>query len=231
MVSKAGKNALLNFFPKPNLPGIENGWFDNYVFHQPRVTKNINVDCRFDQKLTDKDQFFLIYHYNDQDQNTTDLWNNGAVVAGAGDADQAQKEVVRGQTLSATETHLFTQHVLNEIRAGYSNYYQAQYSLLNGHDYSTQYGWGNIAVNGYSATIGFPDIYLGSGYLAGGSSYKPFFIDDENREIDDNITVSQIGRHDLKFGVVFRKAELAPTFQSFSDDLSVLRKLWVLDDE
>ena len=215
MVSKAGKNALLNFFPKPNLPGIENGWFDNYVFHQPRVTKNINVDSRFDQKLTDKDQFFLIYHYNDQDQNTTDLWNNGAVVAGAGDADQAQKEVVRGQTLSATETHLFTQHVLNEIRAGYSNYYQAQYSLLNGHDYSTQYGWGNIAVNGYSATIGFPDLYLGSGYLAGGSSYKPFFIDDRNWEINDNITVSQIGRHDLKFGVVFRKLNSHPLFSLF----------------
>lgn len=215
MVSKAGKNALLNFFPKPNLPGIENGWFDNYVFHQPRVTKNINVDSRFDQKLTDKDQLFLVYHYNDQDQNTTDLWDNQAVVPGAGDADQAQKEVVRGQTLSATETHLFTQHVLNEIRAGYSHYYQAQFSQLNGHDYSTQFGWGNIAVNGYPATIGFPDLYLGSGYLAGGSSYKPFFINDDNTEINDNITVSQVGRHDLKFGVVFRKLNSHPLFSLF----------------
>jgi hypothetical protein len=215
MVSPAGKNALLDFFPKPNLPGIENGWFDNYVFHQPRVTKNINVDSRFDQKLTDKDQFFLIYHYNDMDQNTTDLWDNQAVVPGAGDADQAQKEVVRAQTLSATETHLFTQHVLNEIRAGYSHYYQAQFSQLNGHDYSTQYGWGNIAVNGYPATIGFPDLYLGSGYLAGGSSYKPFFINDDNWEINDNITISQVGRHDLKFGGVFRRLNSHPLFSLF----------------
>jgi len=215
LVSKAGKNALLNFFPKPNLPGTHNGWFDNYVFHQPRLTKNINVDSRFDQKLSDKDQFFLIYHYNDQDQKTTDLWNNQAPVAGAGDADQAQDEVVRGQTLSATETHLFTMHVLNEIRAGYSDYYQAQYSLLNGHDYSTQFGWGNIAVNGYPATIGFPDLYLGSGYLAGGSSYKPFYIDDKNWEINDNITVSQVGRHDFKFGAVFRKLNSHPLFSLF----------------
>jgi hypothetical protein len=65
LVSAAGKNALLNFFPKPNLPGIQNGWFDNYVFHQPRVNKNINVDGRFDQKLSEKDQVFLVYHYND----------------------------------------------------------------------------------------------------------------------------------------------------------------------
>jgi hypothetical protein len=215
MVSQAGKNALLNFFPKPNLPGIENGWFDNYVFHQPRVTKNINVDSRFDQKLTDKDQLFLVYHYNDQDQNTTDLWDNQAVVPGAGDADQAQKEVVRGQTLSATETHLFTTHILNEIRAGYSHYYQAQFSQLNGHDYSTQYGWGNIAVNGYPATIGFPDLFLGAGYLAGGSSYKPFFINDDNTEINENITVSQVGRHDLKFGGVFRKLNSHPLFSLF----------------
>lgn len=215
LVSQAGKNTLLNFFPKPNLPGIENGWFDNYAFHQPRVDKNINVDSRFDQKLTDKDQFFLVYHYNDQDQNTTDIWDNQAVVPGAGDADQAQKEVVRAQTLSATETHLFTQHVLNELRAGYSHYYQAQFSLLNGHDYSTQYGWGNIAVNGYPATIGYPDIYLGSGYLAGGSSYKPFFINDDNTEINDNLTISQVGRHDLKFGAVFRKLNSHPLFSLF----------------
>jgi hypothetical protein len=215
MVSQAGKNALLNFFPKPNLTGIDNGWFDNYVFHQPRVTKNINVDSRFDQKLGDKDQLFIIFHYNDQDQNTTDLWNNQAAVPGAGDADQAQKEVVRAQTFSATETHLFTQHVLNEIRGGYSNYYQAQYSLLNGTDYSTKYGWANIAVPGFPATIGFPDLYLGSGYLAGGSSYKPFFINDKNWEVNDNLTVSQLGRHDLKFGGVFRKLNSHPLFSLF----------------
>lgn len=215
MVSAAGKNALLNFFPKPNLPGIENGWFDNYVFHQPRTTKNINVDSRFDQKLSNKDQLSIIFHYNDMDQKTTDLWNNQAIVPGAGDADQAQDEVVRGQTFSATETHLFTQHILNEVRAGYSNYYQAQYSLLNGTDYSTKYGWGNVAVQGYPSTIGFPDLFLGAGYLAGGSSYKPFFINDQNWEINDNITVSQVGRHDLKFGAVFRRLNSHPSFSLF----------------
>jgi hypothetical protein len=215
LVSPAGKNTLLNFFPKPNLPGIENGWFDNYVFHEPREIKNINLDSRFDQKLSGKDQLFLVYHYNDSDQDTTDIWDNQAVVPGAGDADQAQKEVVRGQTLSLTETHLLTQRILNEIRAGYSRYYQAQFSQLNGTDYSTKYGWGNIAVPGYPATIGYPDIYLGAGYLTGGSSYKPFFIDDDNTEVSDNITVSQVGRHDLKFGVDFRRLNSHPSFSLF----------------
>lgn len=215
LVSKAGKNTLLNFFPKPNLPGKENGWFDNYAFHEPRITKNINVDSRFDQKLSNKDQLFVVYHYNDMDQNTTDIWDNQAVVPGAGDADQAQQEVVRAQTFSATETHLFTQHLLNEIRAGYSHYYQAQFSTLNGHDYSTQYGFGNIAVNGYPATDGYPDIFLGSGYLTGGSSYKPFFINDDNTEVDDNLTLSQMGRHDLKFGFTFRKLNSHPSFSLF----------------
>lgn len=215
LVSKAGKNTLLNFFPKPNLVGKENGWFDNYAFHEPRITKNINVDSRFDQKLTDRDQLFLVYHYNDMDQNTTDIWNNQAAVAGSGDADQAQKEVVRAQTLSATETHLFTQHILNELRAGYSRYYQAQFSTLNGHDYSTQYGWGNIAVPGYAATNGYPDIYLGSGYLTGGSSYKPYFINDDNFEVNDNLSVAQVGRHDLKFGAQFRRLNSHPTFSLF----------------
>src|SRR6202050_2546892 len=29
-VSQAGMNTLLNFYPKPDLPGIDNGWFDNF---------------------------------------------------------------------------------------------------------------------------------------------------------------------------------------------------------
>jgi hypothetical protein len=215
LVSAAGKNTLLNFFPKPNLPGTENGWFDNYVFHQPRINKNINVDGRFDQKLSEKDQVFLVYHYNDGDSNTTDLWDNQAAVSGAGDADQAQKETYHAQTLSATETHLLTPRILNEVRAGYSHYYQAQFSQLNGKDYSTQYGYGNIAVPGYTATVGFPDIYLGSGYLTGGSSYKPFFINDNNIEVNDNLTVSQVGRHDLKFGGGYRRLNSHPSFSLF----------------
>lgn len=101
------------------------------------------------------------------------------------------------------------------MRAGYSHYYQAQFSQLNGKDYSTQYGYGNIAVPGYAATVGFPDIYLGSGYLTGGSSYKPFFIDDNNIEVNDNLTVSQVGRHDLKFGGGYRRLNSHPSFSLF----------------
>jgi hypothetical protein len=214
-VSAAGKAVLQDFFPKPTLAGTGNGWFDNYVFHQPRITKNLNVDSRFDMKLSEKDQIFLVYHYNDGNINTTDLWDNQAVVPGAGDADQAQKETYHAQTLSATETHLFTPKILNELRAGYSHYYQGQFSQLNGHDYSTQYGFGNIAVPGYAATMGFPDIYMGTGYLTGGSSYKPFFINDQNTEVNDNLTVSQVGRHDLKFGGDFRRLNSHPSFSLF----------------
>ncbi len=34
-VSPAGLNTLLNFFPKPNRPGIDNGWFDNFAVDSP----------------------------------------------------------------------------------------------------------------------------------------------------------------------------------------------------
>lgn len=215
LVTKAGVSVLQNFFPKPNLTGTYNGWFNNYAFHQPRVTTNKNVDARFDQKISAMDQFFLIYHYNDGDMNTTDLWDNQAVVHGAGDADQANKQTNHATTLSATETHLFTPQVLNELRAGYSHYYQAQYSLLDGTDYSDEYGFGNITVPGHAATVGFPDIYMGSGYLTGGSSYKPYYVDDDNTEINDNLTVSQVGRHDLKFGGVLRLLNSRPSYSIF----------------
>ena len=65
---------------------------------------------------------------------------------------------------------------MNELRFGYTRYYLDQYSLLNGTDYSTKYGVGNIAVPGFSATVGFTYMYRADGYLSGGSTYKPYHV-------------------------------------------------------
>jgi Carboxypeptidase regulatory-like domain/TonB-dependent Receptor Plug Domain len=47
-VSKAGYNTLVNFYPKPNLTGLRNGWFSNYSVDSP-VTSNANqIDARYD---------------------------------------------------------------------------------------------------------------------------------------------------------------------------------------
>jgi hypothetical protein len=214
-VSKAGLNTLMNFFPKPNLTGIDNGWFRNYAVYSP-VNFNFNqVDSRYDQVITDKDRLYLLFHWYADDQLVTDPYHGKTVVPGAGDSDQANQQNDGASSVSATYDRTFSPTALNEVRFGFLRYYQHQYSLLNGTDYSSKFGLGNVAVPGFAATIGYPDIYMADGYLAGGSTYKPYNVLDENYQITDAFTWTRLARHEIKFGGDLHLLNSHPNFSLF----------------
>ncbi|HEV2464718.1 MAG TPA: TonB-dependent receptor [Acidobacteriaceae bacterium] len=213
--SPAGVNTLLNFFPKPNRPGIDNGWFDNFAVFSPTNDNNNQVDSRFDQNLGANDKMYLVFHWGNSNQLVTDPYHGATVVPGAGAVDFDNKEDGGNWSISATEDHTFGAHGLNEFRFGYLRYYQDQYSELNGTDYSTKYGYGNIAVPGYSATDSFPYVFLADGYFAGGSSYKPYHVLDANYQYTDNFTWTGIQRHEIKFGGDYRRLNSHPNFSLF----------------
>ncbi|HEY6372062.1 MAG TPA: TonB-dependent receptor [Candidatus Sulfotelmatobacter sp.] len=214
-VSQAGLNTLLNFFPKPNLTGTSNGWYNNFAVHSPTSIHSRSADARLDQTFTSKDSVSVVFHYNDGDNLVTDPFHGATPVAGAGDADQANNQTNSDQEYSITETHLFNSRFINEVRVGYTRYNLAQYSLLNGHDYSTQFGMGSIAVPGFTSTDAYPYIFLGAGYLTGGSTYKPLYFKDRNLQFADNLILSGIGKHEFKFGADYRKLNSYPNFSLF----------------
>lgn len=214
-VSPAGLNTLLNFFPKPNLTGIENGWFRNYDVYSPVNANQNHVDSRFDLVISPRDHLYAVFHWQGDNSLTTDPYNGNTVVPGAGDADQANKQDDGAQSISITYDRTFSPTALNELRFGYMNYYLDQYSLLNGTDYSTKFGVGNIAVPGFTATIGYPYIDLADGYLAGGSTYKPYHVKDQNYQFTDAFTWSGISGHEMKFGGDLRLLNSHPNFSLF----------------
>ena len=214
-VSKAGLSTMLNFFPKPNLPGTENGWFRNFQAHTPETYNTNQADARFDQVITSNDRLYAVYHWQNLGYLVKDAFYGQKVLAGAGDADQATNEDETAQSLSLTYDHFFTPNTMNEVRFGYLHYGQNQYSLLNGTDYSTKYGYGNVAVPGYAATIGFPQVWMADGYLAGGSTWKPFHILDENYEIDDSFSWTGMPHHEIKVGTQIRLLNSHPNFSLF----------------
>jgi hypothetical protein len=216
-LSPAGVKIYNDFLPSPNLPGTDNGWFNNFQVHSPVSFDGHNADARLDQNFSDKDRLTVSFHYSDSNQLVTDPYWGHTVVPGAGDADQGNHETQGGQEYSISETHMFSPRLLNEARLGYTRYSQNQYSLLNGHDWSTQYGVGNVAVPGFQATDGFPWVFMGIGNLFGGSTYKPFIIRDNNYQISDNLILSR-SRHELKFGGDFRRLTSNPNFSLFPTD-------------
>ena len=213
-VSKAGLNTLLNFFPKPNLPGTGNGFFRNFQVNSPVDNTGNTGDGRFDLNISQRDQLYVVYHYQDMDILITDPYHGATVVAGGGDADQAQKEHTRAQELSVSEIHTFSNRMLNEFRVGFNRFNEQQFSLLNGQDLSDKFGMGNVTVPGFPATVGYPQVFTVSGYIAGGSTFKPFLELDNNLQFVDNFSITQ-ARHDLKFGVDVRKLSSHPDFSLF----------------
>ena len=214
-VSKAGLGTLLDFYPKPNLPGLRNGWFSNYSVDSPVNFNSNQVDARYDQVISQSDRLYAIYHWGNNNSLVTDPYWGHTVVPGGGDADQANKQDGGAQSISVTEDHIFGPTKLNEFRFGYTRYYLDQYSLLNGTDYSAKYGVGNITVPNFSATVGYPYMFLADGYLAGGSTYKPYHVLDNNYQFTDYYTLSGIGGHTFKFGGDFRPLNSHPNFSLF----------------
>lgn len=214
-VSKAGLNTVLDFFAQPNLPGDHNGWFNNFQYHYPTTYRQKQADARFDHNFSEKDRLSAVFHYNDSQILDENIYYGHTVVPGADDTDFANNQTSAAQSYSVSETHLFSTRILNEARFGYTRYSINQYSLLDGHDYSTQYGMGNVGIAGFPATLAYPYIQLYSGYFTGGSSYKPLLLQDHNLQIIDNLTLSGIGRHDIKVGGDFRRLNSFPFFTIF----------------
>ncbi len=214
-VSPAGRAILQNFFPKPNLPGIDFGYYNNFLVNAPYAYNGKTASARLDQDFSAKDRLSVVYHYGDFNSLTADPFHGAIPVNGGGDADQGDKEDSRSQEISATETHLFSDRLLNEFRFGYSRYRLNQLSLLNGQNLADQFGIPNVNVPGAPSTSGFPYIYLGSGYETGGSTYKPLYFLDSNYQFQDNISLSSVGKHEFRFGGDFRRLNSHPNFSLF----------------
>ena len=211
-VSPAGLAVLQNFFPMPNLTGTDYGYYNNYLVNSPYAFNGRTGSGRFDQDFSAKDRLSVVYHYGDFNSMTDDPFHGSIPVAGGGDTDSGDKEDSRSQEISATETHLISSRFLNEVRFGYSRYRLNQLSLLNGQNLADQYGQPNVNISGFPSTSGFPYVYLGSGWVTGGSTYKPLYFLDSNYQLQDNVTLSSIGKHEFKFGGDYRRLNSHPNF-------------------
>ncbi len=213
-VSPAGRAILQDFFPNPNLPGTDFGYYNNFLVNEPYAYNGKTGSGRVDHDFSEKDRLSVVYHYADFNSLTDDPFHGAIPVVGGGDADQGDKEDSRSQELSATEMHIFSNRLVNEFRFGYIRYRLNQESLLNGQDLATQYGIPDINLPGFPSTSGFPYIYLGSGYETGGSTYKPLYFLDSNFQFQDNVILTR-GKHEFRFGGDFRRLNSHPNFSLF----------------
>ena len=69
----------MNFFARPNMAGIDNGWYDNYFVDSPTSYNQNQIDARYDQNITDKDRLYLTYRYLNSNSLVTDPFHDATV--------------------------------------------------------------------------------------------------------------------------------------------------------
>ena len=213
-VSAAGRAILQNFFPRPNTTGILNGYFSNYIVSSPYRFRSDTVDLRGDHTFSAKDNFSVVYHVVPFHILSEDRFAGAIPVEGGGSADIADKEDSVNQSLALAETHVFSSRFVNEFRFGYYRSSLDQNDLIGEEALADQFGARNLNLSGFPQTLGFPQVQLGTGYITGGSTFKPLTFLDSNFQFLDTLS-GHVGSHDMKAGVDLRFLSAHPTFSLF----------------
>jgi hypothetical protein len=88
--------------------------------------------------------------------------------------------------------------------------------LLDGTRLADKLGIANANINDFPDTWSFPQIYLESGAVTGGSTWKPLRFRDVNLQLSDALDWNR-GHHAFKLGYVYRHLNSRPDFSLFPE--------------
>ena len=189
---------LAAFLPAPNttLSG------SNFLTEPVRKESRNNFDIRIDHKLSQKDDFFGRFSYEDQPSTIPSTFNN--VLDGGGFFDGLEGNSYRSLALS--DAHLFAGNVVNELRLGYNR--------INSHRYQLNFdkniaGDPSFGINFPGVPFaplngGLPELDFGDGTATiGSATFLPSREIQNSWVLTDNLTWVR-GRHSLKFGTEIR---------------------------
>jgi hypothetical protein len=181
---------LSALFPSPNADIAGN----NFLSNPKRRESRNNFDVRIDHKISQKDDAFGRFSYEDQPSRIPSPFNNA--LDGGGFFDGIEDNSYRSVALS--ETHLFSPTLVNEFRVGYNRINSHRFQLNFNQDIAGQLQFPGVPftpINGGLPSISFAD---GTATI-GSSGFLPSVEKQNSYVFTDNLTWIK-GRHALKFG-------------------------------
>jgi hypothetical protein len=103
---------LLNLYPQPTAGGLQN----NYTASPVNRTTTDSFDVRLDEVFGDRDSAFVRYSF----VNTTQIVPSPFSGVADGSSSRPGNGHTQSQNIALSETHIFTPHLVNEARIGYS---------------------------------------------------------------------------------------------------------------
>ena len=188
---------LSALFPTPNVN--ING--SNFLAEPKKTYSRNNADVRIDQKISDRDNLFGTFSYEDQPSFTPSPFQNQ--LDGGAFSDGSENDSFRAIALS--ETHVFSPNLINEFRLGYNRINTHRYQLNSNTNVSAQLGFPGVP---FGPDIGgLPQIGINDGTATiGSASFLPAIEKQNSYVLTENLTLVH-GRHSAKFGVEIRHEE------------------------
>jgi Carboxypeptidase regulatory-like domain/TonB dependent receptor len=190
--------ALSTYWPTPNTTPTVNNGGNNFLSDPHRQETRNNFDVRIDHKISDKDNAFGRFSYENQPSFIPPPFNN--LLDGGGFFDGTEDNSYRSLALS--EVHLFKPNVINEFRLGYNRINSHRFQLNSNENISAQLNFPNVPYGPNNG--GLPNITFGDGTAGiGSSTYLPSIEKQNSFVFTDNLTWVR-GHHSLKFGTEIR---------------------------
>ncbi len=183
---------LLNLFPAPN---ANNGkTYSNFTTIRKVIDNTVQWDGRLDWNISSRDQAFVRVSYaNERGSNPSPL---GPVLDGGFYADTGSV-INKGENFAFSETHAFTQTLVNEFRLGFNAGHYAYYQENANTNLSASLGLGGVPYGPEQG--GLP--YFNIGGLSGFGTVFNYPSDEHENvpQLLDNVTKT-VGKHTIRAG-------------------------------
>jgi hypothetical protein len=189
----------LNYLPAPNRAPVNNV-INNYQNQQISTTTDNEYDARVDWHIDSRDNFFVRGSIDNYNEILTTALLGVPSGYGAGNNDTHPRQ------LAAGETHIFTPHMVNDVRFGYTRDYYSYLNPDNGTAIDTLLGIPNgnrSTLLGGISLIGDNNTQLS--YTGDGGQYS---VPQYTYEVNDGLSYAR-GAHNFKFGadVIHREVD------------------------
>jgi hypothetical protein len=190
--------ALAALYPNPT-PNFNIGG-NNFLSDPKKSLDQNNFDVRVDHKISEKDNIFARFSYEDQPIFTPGPFTNQLDGGGftAGNQDNSYRSV------AISELHTFSPTVVNEVRLGYNRINSHRLQPNSNTDVSSELGL--IGVPFSPNFGGLPNICFVDTACIGSSDFLPSIEKQNSYVFNENLTWIY-GRHSLKFGTEIRKEQ------------------------
>ena len=202
----------------------------NYVNSPVRKLNEGTWDIRVDHNFSDKDSAFARFSY---DQATNFIPGGSPTWSEASAFGSNQNIDNHGRNAVVTETHLFSPTTINQFTAGYNRIFNHILSFGTGTCEAAKIGIPGAdlgsacdSVTGYPASLnqsakdcigcGMTSFQLSTYFSVGDRAYAPYQGGTNVYSLSDTLDLIR-GKHDIRFGLVYRAEEMNVRNNAFQD--------------